>query len=149
MLLAAGTVTNAAELELVRDAGAQLAVSPGLSAGLTSAARRVGFPLIPGVTTPSEVMTARDAGFDVLKLFPAAVAGGPDLLRALASPFADVRFCPTGGIGADDFRDYLALGNVVCVGGSWLAPRKLVAARDWDEITRIARATWCTPSAGP
>jgi 2-dehydro-3-deoxyphosphogluconate aldolase/(4S)-4-hydroxy-2-oxoglutarate aldolase len=137
----AGTVRHAADLHAAAGAGARFAVSPGLTAALALAAapRSAVLPLVPGVATASEAMSAADAGFRVLKLFPAEAAGGLTLLRALADPLPDLRFCPTGGIGAPTFRSYLELPNVLCVGGSWVAPAALVAGGDWNAITALAR----------
>lgn len=134
----AGTVTRARDLEAVRDAGGRFAVSPGFTPALAKAARKTGLPLLPGVMTPSEALAARGRGFDTLKLFPAGAAGGIALLNALAGPLPELAFCPTGGLGAENFRDYLALPNVVCVGGSWVAPAAAVAAGQWQSITELA-----------
>ena len=135
----AGTVTRRGDLESVRDAGGRFAVSPGFVPSLADAAREIGLPLLPGVMTPSEALAARDRGFDTLKLFPAGAAGGIALLKALRGPLPELAFCPTGGLGPSSFRDYLALPNVVCVGGSWVAPAAAVAAADWQRITGLAR----------
>ena len=135
----AGTVTRAREIDLVRDAGGRFAVSPGLVPELVQAARAADLPLLPGVMTPSEALAARDLGFGILKLFPADTAGGIPFLKALSGPLPDLAFCPTGGIGASSFRNYLELPNVVCVGGSWVAPATAVDAADWDRITELAR----------
>ncbi len=135
----AGTVTRAQELDAVRDAGGRFAVSPGLVPDLGRAAQQMALPLLPGVMTPSEVLAARDQGFDILKLFPAEVAGGVPFLKAISGPLPDLAFCPTGGVGPANFRDYLALPNVVCVGGSWVAPSSAVDAGDWNRITELAR----------
>ena len=135
----AGTVTRARELDLVRDAGGRFAVSPGLVPELAQAARAADLPLLPGVMTPSEALAARDLGFGILKLFPADTAGGIPFLKALSGPLPDLAFCPTGGIGASSFRNYLELPNVVCVGGSWVATATAVDAADWDRITELAR----------
>lgn len=135
----AGTVTEPAQLSAVETAGAAFAVSPGLTADLAAAARRSRIPLLPGVTTASEAMTARTLGFEVVKLFPAGPLGGPAYLRALTAALPGLSFCPTGGIGAGDFREYLELSAVVCVGGSWMAPAEAVAAGDWPAITALAR----------
>ncbi len=135
----AGTVTRARDLDAVRKAGGTFAVSPGWLPDLALAAQQTEMPLLPGVMTPSEALAARDYGFDVLKLFPAKVAGGIPWLEALSGPLPELAFCPTGGIDASSFRDYLALPNVVCVGGSWVAPAPAVAAADWDLITTLAR----------
>ncbi|MCS4505848.1 bifunctional 4-hydroxy-2-oxoglutarate aldolase/2-dehydro-3-deoxy-phosphogluconate aldolase [Arhodomonas aquaeolei] len=152
-VVGAGTVLTGADLQGAVDAGAAFAVSPGATPSLLTAARHNGVPFMPGVATPSEVQGALEAGFTHLKFFPAGVAGGVAMLRALAGPFADVRFCPTGGIDPASAPDYLALDNVVCVGGSWLAPPASVAAGDWAGITERARAAAAlggrTPPPGP
>lgn len=140
-IVGAGTITRAEDFEACVKAGAVFGVTPGLTPALIAAAKEGGLPLLPGVLTPSEVIAARAAGFQQLKLFPAQQAGGVGMLKALAGPFPDVMFCPTGGISAAVAREYLALPNVACVGGSWLAPRELVAAGSWQEITRLARET--------
>lgn len=137
--IGAGTVTVAKDVSRVLNAGARFAVSPGLTPTLASTAKTRGLPLLPGVMTPGEVMRARDTGFRVMKLFPAAQAGGIGMLRALAGPFPELRFCPTGGVDAKNFRDYLALANVTCVGGSWLVPAPAVVAQDWGRIRRLAK----------
>lgn len=139
VIVGAGTITRPEEFERCRKAGAAFGVSPGLTAELGGAAKTSGLPLLPGAMTPSEVIAARAAGFRQLKLFPAQQAGGIGLLKALAGPFPDVMFCPTGGINATNARDYLALPNVACIGGSWLSPPKAVAAGDWNQITALAR----------
>ncbi len=138
-IVGAGTITRADDFERCRKAGAVFGVSPGLTAELIAAAKAGGLPLLPGVMTPSEIIAARTAGFQQLKLFPAAQAGGIGMLKALAGPFPELAFCPTGGITAATAADYLALPNVACVGGSWLAPAASVAARDWPRITALAR----------
>jgi 2-dehydro-3-deoxyphosphogluconate aldolase/(4S)-4-hydroxy-2-oxoglutarate aldolase len=133
----AGTVMTADDLKRARDAGAQFAVSPGLTEKL---ARDVALPLLPGVATASEIMRGRELGFDRFKFFPAESSGGVAALKAFAGPFADIRFCPTGGITAKIAPDYLALANVMCVGGSWMAPPSMIEARDWKGIAKLARA---------
>ncbi len=135
-----GTITSPQDLADSKAAGAVFGVSPGLTASLLEAARQTGLPLLPGTMTPSDVMTARAAGLTACKLFPAAVAGGVGMLKALYGPFADMSFCPTGGIDAASAPQYLALPNVACVGGSWLAPKALVQAGDWPAITALAKA---------
>jgi len=139
VLLGAGTVVTEANLRDAEQAGAAFAISPGSTPALLSAAERAKIPFLPGVATPSEIMRAVDAGFDRLKFFPAAVFGGTDALKAFAGPFPSLRFCPTGGISAENAARYLALPNVVCVGGSWLTPPAAVAAGNWGEIERLAR----------
>ncbi|MEI7445304.1 MAG: bifunctional 4-hydroxy-2-oxoglutarate aldolase/2-dehydro-3-deoxy-phosphogluconate aldolase [Burkholderiales bacterium] len=136
----AGTVTTVADVVRVAAAGARFAVSPGFDPAIVAAARDHGLPLMPGVMTPTEVMAALAQGLSLLKLFPAAVAGGVAMLKALAGPFPGVRFCPTGGIDARSAPDYLALPNVVAVGGSWLTPASAIARGDWAAITTLARA---------
>ena len=135
----AGTVTTVGDVTRVAAAGARFAVSPGFDRELVAAARDLGLPLMPGVMTPSEVMAAVNEGLDFLKLFPAAVAGGVALLKALAGPFPTLRFCATGGIDARNAAEYLALSNVVAVGGSWVTPASAIALSDWPAVTRLAR----------
>jgi len=147
-LLGAGTVLSGADARAAREAGARFAVSPGYTPALGAACRELALPLLPGVATASEVMQARDDGCTLLKFFPATAAGGLELLKALAGPFADVRFCPTGGITAANAAQFLALPNVALVGGSWLAPADAVAAGDWGRITALARACAALRSAG-
>ncbi len=138
-MVGAGTLTRAVDFAAADRAGAQFGVTPGLTPDLASAARGARFPLLPGAMTPTEVIAARAAGFDVLKLFPAQHAGGIGLLQALSAPFPDVSFCPTGGITPLNAPDYLALANVICVGGSWFAPQALLAGADWTGIEALAR----------
>lgn len=135
----AGTVTRADELTAVSDAGARFAVSPGITPKLADAASLGSLPFLPGVATASEAMTARDHGFGILKLFPAEAIGGRGLLEAWAGPLGNLEFCPTGGVGPDNFRSYLELSNVICVGGSWVAPKDAIASRDWQRIEELAR----------
>lgn len=139
-LVGAGTVRTRAHLEAALDAGAQFGISPGLTAELAAAARASGVPFIPGIATPSEAMHAQDEGFNILKLFPAEAVGGAKLLKSLAGPLPELRFCPTGGIDVNSAPNYLALPNVLAVGGSWLTPDDAIAAQDWDRITALARA---------
>lgn len=139
-IVGAGTLRTAADVRAALDAGARFAVSPGYAAPLAAECRRLGLPLLPGVATASEVMAAAADGHDFLKFFPAAAAGGVAMLKALAGPFPDVAFCPTGGIGPDNVASYLALPNVKVCGGSWLTPDDAVASGDWARITRLARA---------
>lgn len=138
-IVGAGTVTNPEQLKAVEDAGAVFAISPGLHETLAKASHQSGIPLIPGVATPGEVQLALEHGIDTLKLFPAEVVGGQAMLKALHGPYPHVRFCPTGGISLQTAPEYLALPNVLCVGGSWLTPKETVAKRDWDTITRLAK----------
>ena len=138
LLLAAGTVTKASHVEQAVDAGAQLCLSPGISQPLLQACAEVRTPFIPGVATASEIMLGLDHGLDVFKYFPASL-GGPAALKAFAGPFPDVKFCPTGGLNPDNFREYLALPNVLCCGGSWMVGRELVEGARWEEIEQLAR----------
>jgi 2-dehydro-3-deoxyphosphogluconate aldolase/(4S)-4-hydroxy-2-oxoglutarate aldolase len=137
-IVGAGTVLSPADLAAARDAGAHFAVSPGASATLLESGRDCGLPFLPGVMTPSEVLAAVAAGYHRLKFFPAAQAGGVDMLKALAGPFPQVKFCPTGGISLANAAEFLALPNVCCVGGSWIAPGASIRAGDWASITRLA-----------
>jgi len=139
-MVGAGTVTSEADLEAVTLAGAVFAISPGLTPRLLEAASRRGIALIPGIATVSELMTGIELGYDHFKFFPAQVAGGVQALKAIAGPFPGITFCPTGGITFENYRDYLALKNVACVGGSWLCTTSAVEHQDWENITRTARA---------
>jgi 2-dehydro-3-deoxyphosphogluconate aldolase/(4S)-4-hydroxy-2-oxoglutarate aldolase len=138
VVVGAGTVRNASDARLAREAGARFVVSPGYTAALGAACVELGLPCLPGVATASEVMAAFNDGYDVMKFFPAEAAGGLAMLNAFAGPFPDVAFCPTGGIDAENAPAYLARPNVLCVGGSWLAPRAEVAAANWTKITELA-----------
>ncbi len=134
----AGTILDARQFAEAEDAGAKFIVSPGTTQELLDAARGSDVPLLPGAVTASEVMALREEGYSVLKFFPAEQAGGAAYLKSLSSPLAGVSFCPTGGISPGNAADYLSLPNVVCVGGSWVAPKEMVAAGDWDGITALA-----------
>lgn len=135
----AGTVRSAADAQAARRAGARFAVSPGYTHDIGRACRDLDLPLLPGVATGSEILLAQEGGYTELKFFPALQAGGVAMLNAFGGPFPDVRFCPTGGVTPQNAREFLALPNVACVGGSWLAPADAVAARDWARIERLAR----------
>ena len=137
-VVGAGTVLNANDYKRASDAGARFIVSPGITDPLLEAARDGGIPLLPGVATAGEIMRGLDAGLTNFKFFPAESSGGAAAVKAFAGPFAQVRFCPTGGITLSNARDYLALENVLCVGGSWLAPKPLVANKDWKAVTQLA-----------
>ncbi|WP_025658901.1 2-dehydro-3-deoxy-phosphogluconate aldolase [Rhizobium sp. IBUN] len=134
----AGTILNAAHWDAAVAAGSKFVVSPGATQELLDAARNSSVPLLPGAATASEVMALREEGYKVLKFFPAEQAGGAAYLKALSSPLAGTVFCPTGGISLKNAMDYLSLPNVICVGGSWVAPKELVAAGDWAAITKLA-----------
>ena len=137
--VAAGTVRTPEDMETVAAAGVDFAVSPGWSPSLSAAANALGLPFLPGVSTASEIIQGSECGHHCFKLYPAEAVGGIPLLKALAGPFADVEFCPTGGIGAHNYRDYLALPNVLCIGGSWMVDTKLIEAEQWDEIESLSR----------
>ncbi|ALS98198.1 bifunctional 4-hydroxy-2-oxoglutarate aldolase/2-dehydro-3-deoxy-phosphogluconate aldolase [Lacimicrobium alkaliphilum] len=137
-MIGAGTVTNAAQLKEVAEAGAKFAISPGLTTELLEAGNQANIALIPGVSSISELMKGRDLGYTHFKFFPAEASGGIKALKSIGGPFPDVVFCPTGGISANNYLDYLALPNVRCVGGSWLAPDDVVEAGDWSKITELA-----------
>lgn len=139
MQVGAGTVTVAGEMARVKNAGARFALSPGMTDVLVAEAMANKLPFVPGVMTPGEVMRARDHGFKLVKLFPAAQAGGLGMLKAMAGPLADMQFCPTGGVSLANLQDFLRQGNVPMVGGSWLTPLELVEAGNWAAITRLAR----------
>lgn len=138
-MIGAGTVTNEAQLKLVEEAGAKFAISPGLTTHLLEAGNRSSIALIPGISSISELMKGLDLGYNHLKFFPAEASGGIKALKSIGGPFPDVKFCPTGGIGPNNYLDYLALPNVACAGGSWLAPDDALAAGDWDRISELAR----------
>ncbi len=141
VVVGAGTVLNPADLDAATAAGAKFAISPGATTALLHAGRGAAIPYLPAVSSASGVMEGIAAGYSAFKLFPAEASGGIALLRSLAGPFASVRFCPTGGISLETAPGYLALSNVACVGGSWMIPDKLVAAKDWAAIEAGARAT--------
>ena len=138
-IVGAGTLVKPADFQSAQDAGAQFAVTPGLTAQLAEAAADVSYPLLPGIATPGEILQALEFGYDTLKFFPAQPAGGIPMLQAFAGPFAHVAFCPTGGISRDSAPAFLKLRNVLCVGGSWVAPPHLVNSGDWAGIEALAR----------
>lgn len=139
MWVGAGTLLRAEQMASVAQAGGKFALSPGVTPALAEAARVAALPFIPGVATASEIMVAMAAGFTAMKFFPAHSMGGVATLQAFAGPFAEALFCPTGGIRPETAKTYLALSNVACVGGSWLAPLPLMRAHAWSEITALAR----------
>ena len=138
-IVGAGTVLNAADFDAAVDAGSRFVVTPGLTDPILDAGAASDVPLIPGIATVSELMTALDRGFDCLKFFPAGASGGAAALRAFAGPFPNVSFCPTGGVNLDNMADYLSLPSVITVGGSWLTPAALMANGDWAAIETLAR----------
>jgi 2-dehydro-3-deoxyphosphogluconate aldolase/(4S)-4-hydroxy-2-oxoglutarate aldolase len=138
-IVGAGTVRNAADAKAAANAGAKFAVSPGYTPSVGQACRDEGLSLLPGVATGSEIMMAQEDGYTELKFFPVMQAGGPAMLKAWSGPFFDVRFCPTGGVTAQNASEFLSLSNVACVGGSWLVPAEALAKGDWARIEMLAR----------
>jgi 2-dehydro-3-deoxyphosphogluconate aldolase/(4S)-4-hydroxy-2-oxoglutarate aldolase len=137
-IVGSGTVTNRQQLQQSYDAGAKFAISPGLTKDLLQAGNEGNIALIPGISSISELMDGADYGYDHLKFFPAEASGGVNAIKSIGGPFPDIRFCPTGGINLNNVRDYLALPNVVCCGGSWLVSSEIVENKNWSEITRLA-----------
>ncbi|HLD08458.1 MAG TPA: bifunctional 4-hydroxy-2-oxoglutarate aldolase/2-dehydro-3-deoxy-phosphogluconate aldolase [Methylophilaceae bacterium] len=138
-IIGAGTVRSVADARAAKNAGCKFAVSPGYTSEIGKACLDMGLPLLPGVSTGSEVMQANADGYFFLKLFPAVAVGGINLLKGFAGPFTDVKFCPTGGITVETAPQFLALPNVPVCGGTWLTPADAVAAKDWAHITKLAR----------
>lgn len=138
-ILGAGTVIDPAQIDVVMEAGAVFAVSPGATDVLLTACAQKGLPILPGAATASETMKLLEGGYRFQKCFPAEPAGGVPYLKSLSSPLPDAQFCPTGGVTPQSAPDYLALPNVVCVGGSWVAPKAAMAAGDWEQIEALAR----------
>ncbi len=139
MHVGAGTILNPTQLEQAQNRGAEFLISPGLTIKLLEHAKKKDMPLIPGVSSSSEVMQALELGYNALKFFPAEYCGGVKLLNAFNGPFKGVKFCPTGGISIDNMHSYLNLENVLCVGGSWLTPKNLIQNKEWDKITEICK----------
>ncbi len=139
-VVGAGTVRSARDAQAAAAAGARFAVSPGFTNTVGQACRDHDLALLPGVATGSEIMMAVEAGYTQLKFFPAMQAGGPAMLKAWSGPFFDVQFCPTGGVSEHNAKEFLALPNVVCVGGSWLTPADALASGDWARVTALAAA---------
>ena len=137
-LVGAGTVLNAEQFRLAVDAGSDFVLTPGLTEELLKTSGEVEVPLIPGVASAGDIMLSLSYGIHCMKLFPATVLGGEGMLKALAGPFPEVTFCPTGGINPQNYKYFLELPNVACVGGSWIAPAKLICEGNWKEITRLA-----------
>jgi 2-dehydro-3-deoxyphosphogluconate aldolase / (4S)-4-hydroxy-2-oxoglutarate aldolase len=144
-VVGAGTVRSASDAQAAALAGARFAVSPGYTHGVGKACHELGLALLPGVATGSEILMAQEDGYLALKFFPALQAGGAPMLKAWNGPFNDVKFCPTGGVTAQNARDFLALPNVACVGGSWLTPADALVAGDWARITRLATEAAALP----
>lgn len=143
MLVGVGTATNAHDIHKVSDIGVDFAVSPGVTSKILDAARETGVKLLPGVSGPTDILLGFEYGLDLFKLFPAGALGGEKMLKALYGPFPEIKFCPTGGVSPTNILDYLALPNVVCVGGSWMVPTDLVKAASWNQITAL-----CTEATG-
>ena len=139
IVVGVGTITKPEHCAQAKKAGARFGVSPGLTKEMHQAAQDAGLPLLPGVMTPTDILVALELGYDIVKFFPAQQAGGVAMLNAFYGPFPGLKFCPTGGITAETAPTFLALPNVVCVGGSWLTPKAALAAQNWDEVTRLAR----------
>ncbi len=139
-IVGAGTVLNERDIQRCLEAGAEFLVSPGATDNLLKAAKQMQANLLPGVATVSEAMRAAEYGFEHLKLFPAEAVGGVALLKSIAGPLPHLKFCPTGGISVNNAAQYLALENVLCVGGSWMASKELVSTQQWDRIAELARA---------
>ncbi len=137
-IIGSGTVTNRQQLQQSYDAGAKFAISPGLTKDLLQAGNEGNIALIPGISSISELMDGADYGYDHLKFFPAEASGGVKAIKSIGGPFPDIRFCPTGGINLNNVRDYLALPNVICCGGSWLVSSDIVDNKNWSEITKLA-----------
>ncbi len=147
----AGTTLTSDQLADALDAGAAFAVTPGTSPAMLDFARRSPIPVLPGAMTPSEILDLRDCGYDFVKLYPAGNAGGPDMIRAIAGPLPGIRLCPTGGIDERTLLSYLDCPTVICVGGSWLTPRQLIAGNDWSGIRErldAARSVLSRPDPG-
>ncbi len=140
-MVGAGTVRSAQDAQAAAMAGARFVVSPGYTHQVGRACKELGLPLLPGVATGSEIMMAQEDGLTELKFFPAMQAGGAAMLKAWSGPFGDVSFCPTGGVTLNNAPDFLALPNVLCVGGSWLVPPDALAQGDWARVTQLARQT--------
>lgn len=139
VIVGAGTITDISKLQAAIDAGSEFIITPGLTPMLAAAGQSIDIPMIPGISSASDLMLGREHGYSAFKFFPAETSGGIAALQALAGPFADVTLCPTGGIGPHNLRQYLELPCVPCVGGSWLTPDALQRRKAWDEITTLAR----------
>ncbi|ASM71827.1 MULTISPECIES: bifunctional 4-hydroxy-2-oxoglutarate aldolase/2-dehydro-3-deoxy-phosphogluconate aldolase [Roseobacteraceae] len=139
-IVGAGTLLTPADVQAAKDAGAQFGVSPGATDRLLDACEEADLPLLPGAATASEAMRLLERGYTMLKFFPAEASGGAAAIKAIGAPIPQVMFCPTGGVSPANAADYLNLSNVVCAGGSWVAPKEMVLTGDWDGITALARA---------
>ena len=139
MVVLAGTVNLPAQMIAVANAGADAVISPGISESLLKMSKQEGIPYLPGVATASEIMMAMEYGLTECKLFPASVVGGISALKAFSGPFSGMRFCPTGGVSPSNYQEFLALPNVMCVGGSWIAPIQMVRDGDWNGVTALCK----------
>ena len=140
MVVGAGTVINTKQYDDVCEAGAKFVISPGFTSSLLQhAVSKDEIPLIPGVSSASEIMAALEFGFDTFKLFPANIAGGTGAIKAFGGPFKDIKFCPTGGVNLENMNDYLSLNNVLCVGGTWLTPKEQVVNHRFANITKYCK----------
>lgn len=144
-VVGAGTLLTPADVHAAKDAGAQFGVSPGATDKLLDACEEADLPLLPGAATATEAMRLYERGYDMLKFFPAEASGGAPALKAIGAPIPQIAFCPTGGVSLKNAKDYLGLSNVLCAGGSWVAPKEAVAAGDWDRIERLARDAAALP----
>ncbi|WP_299082746.1 bifunctional 4-hydroxy-2-oxoglutarate aldolase/2-dehydro-3-deoxy-phosphogluconate aldolase [uncultured Ruegeria sp.] len=138
-VVGAGTLITPEDVRAAKEAGAQFGVSPGATDALIAACEAEGLPLLPGAATASEAMRLLELGYDMLKFFPAEASGGAPALKAISAPLPQISFCPTGGVSPSNARDYLTLSNVVCAGGSWVAPKQMVEGGDWAGIESLAR----------
>ncbi|MES0826025.1 bifunctional 4-hydroxy-2-oxoglutarate aldolase/2-dehydro-3-deoxy-phosphogluconate aldolase [Ruegeria sp. SCP11] len=138
-VVGAGTLVTPEDVRAAKEAGAQFGVSPGATDTLIAACEAEGLPLLPGAATASEAMALLEKGYDMLKFFPAEASGGAPALKAIGAPLPQITFCPTGGVSPSNARDYLSLSNVVCAGGSWVAPKQMVVDGDWAGIEALAR----------
>ena len=144
-VVGAGTLLTPADVKAAKAAGAKFGVSPGATERLLDACAEYELPLLPGAATASEIMALLEQGFTMLKYFPAEQAGGAAYLKSIGAPLPQVKFCPTGGIGLNNARDYLSLPNILCVGGSWVAPKEAMARGDWAAITALAAEAAALP----
>ncbi|MTI00553.1 bifunctional 4-hydroxy-2-oxoglutarate aldolase/2-dehydro-3-deoxy-phosphogluconate aldolase [Roseibium sp. RKSG952] len=138
-VVGAGTLVTPEDVRAAKEAGAQFGVSPGATDALIAACEAEGLPLLPGAATASEAMALLEKGYDMLKFFPAEASGGAPALKAIGAPLPQIKFCPTGGVSTSNADDYLSLSNVVCAGGSWVAPKQMVSGGDWSGIETLAR----------
>jgi len=137
--LGVGTITSSELVQTVSDIGIDFGVSPGLTPAVLAAAKKTNLPLLPGVTSPSEIMLGMEHGLHAFKLFPAAAVNGINLLKSLHGPFPDIKFCPTGGINLSNSLEYINLPNVICIGGSWMVPSDLLKSGQWQQITQLCK----------